>query len=151
MVRFKAVAPGRSRRIREITALTVREGGSTFLACFGNEHCFPLRKARSIMMNSSLILAGIPTLGMPEIIVILVIVLIIFGPKSLPSLGRALGNGLREFKSAASKFSDAINEEADRDSAQPPKPAPKLESDKKPTVSPAPKETVSQGTSTPNA
>ncbi len=51
---------------------------------------------------------GMP--GTPELIVILVIVLIIFGPKSLPTLGRSLGKGLREFKSASSKFTEALNE-----------------------------------------
>lgn len=39
-----------------------------------------------------------PTIGPLEIIIVLVIVLIIFGPKRLPDLGRSLGRGLREFK-----------------------------------------------------
>lgn len=39
-----------------------------------------------------------PTIGPLEIIIILVIVLLIFGPKRLPDLGRSLGRGLREFK-----------------------------------------------------
>jgi sec-independent protein translocase protein TatA len=38
------------------------------------------------------------TPGPLEIIVILVIVLIVFGPKRLPDLGRSLGRGMREFK-----------------------------------------------------
>ena len=37
-------------------------------------------------------------IGLPEILVLLVIVLIIFGPKKLPELGRSLGGGMREFK-----------------------------------------------------
>jgi sec-independent protein translocase protein TatA len=36
--------------------------------------------------------------GLPEIMIILVIALIVLGPKKLPDAGRALGNGLREFK-----------------------------------------------------
>jgi sec-independent protein translocase protein TatA len=40
----------------------------------------------------------IPGIGLPEIIIVLVIVLVIFGPKRLPDLGRSLGNGMREFK-----------------------------------------------------
>jgi sec-independent protein translocase protein TatA len=36
--------------------------------------------------------------GATELIIVLVIVLIIFGPKKLPQLGRSLGGGLREFK-----------------------------------------------------
>ena len=37
-------------------------------------------------------------IGLPEILVLLVIVLLIFGPKKLPELGRSLGRGMREFK-----------------------------------------------------
>jgi len=41
-----------------------------------------------------------PSLGAPEIVVILLIALIFFGPKRLPELGKGLGNGIREFKKA---------------------------------------------------
>lgn len=43
-------------------------------------------------------------LGMGEIIVILLLALILFGPQKLPELGRVIGNGLREFKKATSGF-----------------------------------------------
>lgn len=39
-----------------------------------------------------------PNIGAPEIIIVLVVVLLIFGPKRLPQLGRSLGGGMREFK-----------------------------------------------------
>lgn len=39
-----------------------------------------------------------PNIGPMEIIVVLIITLLIFGPKRLPDLGRSLGNGMREFK-----------------------------------------------------
>jgi sec-independent protein translocase protein TatA len=39
-----------------------------------------------------------PTPGPLEIIIVLVIVLIVFGPKRLPDLGKSLGRGMREFK-----------------------------------------------------
>ena len=39
-----------------------------------------------------------PNVGPVEIIIVLVIVLLIFGPKRLPDLGRSLGRGMREFK-----------------------------------------------------
>ncbi len=39
-----------------------------------------------------------PTPGLPEIAIILVIVLLIFGPKRLPDLGRSLGSGMKSFK-----------------------------------------------------
>ena len=38
------------------------------------------------------------SIGLPEIAIVLVIVLVIFGPKRLPDLGRSLGRGMREFK-----------------------------------------------------
>ena len=39
-----------------------------------------------------------PNIGAPELAIILVIVLVIFGPKRLPGLGKQLGTGMREFK-----------------------------------------------------
>jgi sec-independent protein translocase protein TatA len=43
-----------------------------------------------------------PNIGPTELIIVLVIVLVIFGPKRLPGLGRQLGSGLRDFKEAVS-------------------------------------------------
>jgi sec-independent protein translocase protein TatA len=39
-----------------------------------------------------------PNIGPLEIVIVLVVVLLIFGPKRLPQLGRSLGGGMREFK-----------------------------------------------------
>src|SRR5262245_26612772 len=41
-----------------------------------------------------------PQLGFSEMLVILVIALLVFGPKKLPELGKSLGKGIREFKKA---------------------------------------------------
>ena len=43
-----------------------------------------------------------PNIGFPEIVVLLVLALIIFGPKRLPELGKSLGKGIREFKESVS-------------------------------------------------
>jgi len=51
------------------------------------------------------------SLGMPEIIVILVIALIIFGPRKLPELGRSLGRGIAEFKKATNELQSTLEEE----------------------------------------
>ena len=64
------------------------------------------------------------TPGPLEIVIILVIVLIIFGPKRLPDLGRSLGHGMREFKdSVTGKDKDELPEQ----SADKPAPAPEPE------------------------
>jgi sec-independent protein translocase protein TatA len=41
-----------------------------------------------------------PNIGPLEIVVILIIALVVFGPKRLPELGRSMGKGIREFKSS---------------------------------------------------
>ena len=47
-----------------------------------------------------------PSVGFPELIVILVIALIVLGPKKLPEAGRAMGKGMREFKDSLSGMTD---------------------------------------------
>ncbi len=51
-------------------------------------------------------------IGMPELIIILVIALIVIGPKKLPEIARSLGKGLAEFKRASDDFRQNINDEA---------------------------------------
>ena len=47
-----------------------------------------------------------PNIGPLELIIVLVIVLVIFGPKRLPGLGRSLGTGMREFKDSVTGKSE---------------------------------------------
>ena len=64
-----------------------------------------------------------PNIGPLEIVIVLVIVLIIFGPKRLPDLGRSLGRGMREFKdSVTGKDRDEL--EAGEEQAEESKPEP---------------------------
>ena len=51
-----------------------------------------------------------PTPGPLEIVILLVIVLLIFGPKRLPDLGRSLGRGMREFKDSVTGKDDEPHE-----------------------------------------
>jgi sec-independent protein translocase protein TatA len=59
------------------------------------------------------------SLGMPELLLIMVIALLVFGPKKLPEVGRSLGKALREFKKTTEdikgKFEEQINAEEFKD------------------------------------
>lgn len=51
----------------------------------------------------------IPTLGPMELIVLLVIILILFGPGKLPEVFGALGNGVKQFKKASNTVTEELN------------------------------------------
>jgi sec-independent protein translocase protein TatA len=55
-----------------------------------------------------------PNIGPLEIAVVLIIVLIIFGPKRLPELGQSMGRGIREFKNSISGDKDKDEPEEKR-------------------------------------
>lgn len=92
-----------------------------------------------------------PTLGAPELIIILVIIILIFGVGKLPEVGQALGKGIREFRGAAENGED--DEVAPTKPAAPaapapspvaveaPRPAPSVEAPRQPVVT-APVATV---------
>jgi sec-independent protein translocase protein TatA len=54
----------------------------------------------------------IGSLGLPELLVILVIVIVIFGAKKLPDLGKSLGEGIRNFKGSINKDKDDSDDKA---------------------------------------
>ena len=51
------------------------------------------------------------SIGMPELMIIFVIALIIFGPRKLPELGRSMGKSLSEFKRASNDLRNTLDEE----------------------------------------
>ncbi len=51
------------------------------------------------------------SIGMPELIIIFVIALIIFGPRKLPELGKSLGKSIAEFKKASNELRNTLEEE----------------------------------------
>lgn len=73
-------------------------------------------------------------IGVPELLIVLAILLLIFGPKRLPGLGRQLGGGMREFKDSITGKGSGEDEDDDEKSARvappalPEAPAPASES-----------------------
>ena len=63
------------------------------------------------------------SIGMPELIIIFVIALIIFGPRKLPELGRSLGKSLAEFKRASNELKSTLEEEIRLEEQQKTEPA----------------------------
>jgi sec-independent protein translocase protein TatA len=50
-------------------------------------------------------------IGLPELVIIFVVALIIFGPRKLPELGRSLGKSIQEFKRASNELRSTLDEE----------------------------------------
>jgi TatA/E family protein of Tat protein translocase len=63
-------------------------------------------------------------IGLPELIIILVVALIVFGPKKLPDLARSLGKGMAEFRKATDDFKSSVNNDLkvdlDKEDSYPP-------------------------------
>ena len=87
-------------------------------------------------------------IGMPELIVVFVIALLVFGPKELPKIGKTIGKAMGEFRRASDELRDGIQREieaAERETQTPsptsPEPAPGASSDTEAAPAP-PVETV---------
>ena len=73
-----------------------------------------------------------PNIGPLEIIIVLVIVLVIFGPKRLPDLGRSLGTSMREFKDSVTGKDDDDDKQIDAGDSK----AEPVHAEKKPEATP---------------
>ena len=58
------------------------------------------------------------SIGMPELILIFVVALLVFGPKKLPDIGKSLGKGLAEFKRASDELKKTIENEIEQGKAE---------------------------------
>ena len=65
--------------------------------------------ALSLTVNLTLLFS----LGGPEIILVVLVVLLLFGAKKIPELARGMGKGIREFKEASKEIQQEIQTEAD--------------------------------------
>jgi sec-independent protein translocase protein TatA len=61
-------------------------------------------------MNTSIILAAFGPLGTPELIIIAILVLVLFGAKKLPTFARSLGKSMGEFKKAKDEFQRELDQ-----------------------------------------
>jgi TatA/E family protein of Tat protein translocase len=94
------------------------------------------------------------TLGGPELFLILVVALIVFGPRKLPEIGKSLGRMMNEFKKASNEFrqtledeveADKIRESVRLDAPAPAPPSPPAPADKTPEPVPVPAEPAAEG------
>lgn len=54
--------------------------------------------------------------GLPELLLILTIALLVFGPSKIPDIGKSLGKGIREFKKATQEIQKAVEADEDKKS-----------------------------------
>jgi sec-independent protein translocase protein TatA len=54
-----------------------------------------------------------PNVGPMELAIVLVLALLVFGPKKLPEIGKGLGQAMREFKKASREFMNSFNDESE--------------------------------------
>ena len=87
-------------------------------------------------------------LGGPEILLILVVALIIFGPKKLPDIGKSMGRMLAEFRKASNDFKRTLDEEVEAENAKPHPPVDAPAAEQLPTL-PPPEATVNRETPPP--
>ena len=78
----------------------------------------------TILMNTLPVIAGFGPLGTPELLIIGILVLILFGAKKLPMFARSLGKSMGEFKKAREEFESELHraqDEVERPTIQEPK------------------------------
>ena len=95
-------------------------------------------------------LASFMNLGGPDLLVILLIILVLFGAKKLPELARGLGQAIKEFQKAKDEFTDELHKAAPSDTAakgnQPPaSTVPRSDTPPSSAVRPDPNQAVNPG------
>ena len=70
------------------------------------------------MLGPMSLFALLPNLGGPDLIIILLIVLVLFGAKKLPELARGMGSAIKEFQKAKDEFTDELHSAGKTDAAK---------------------------------
>ena len=106
------------RNRRSIGAATTSglSGGRLFLdppegGSYNADRAHGARNDRALTLSIFKDFYMLGSIGMPELIIIFVIALIIFGPRKLPELGRSLGKSINEFKRASNELKNTLDEE----------------------------------------
>jgi sec-independent protein translocase protein TatA len=81
------------------------------------------------------------SIGFPELLVIFVIALIVFGPRRLPEIGKALGQGINEFKRASRDLQSRLEQEIEQDRQASTTATPEAAAPANPPQTPPPAET----------
>ncbi len=81
------------------------------------------------------------SIGFPELLVIFVIALIVFGPRRLPEIGKALGQGINEFKRASKDLQNRLEQEIEEDRQASTTATPEAAAPANPPQTPPPAET----------
>lgn len=81
------------------------------------------------------------SIGFPELVVIFVIALIVFGPRRLPEIGKALGQGINEFKRASKDLQNRLEDEIEQDRRASTTATPEAAAPANPPQTPPPAET----------
>jgi sec-independent protein translocase protein TatA len=93
-------------------------------------------------------LASLMNFGGPDLIIILLIVLVLFGAKKLPELAKGLGQAIKEFQKAKDEFSDELHKSGDataqKPNVQPPQ-STVARTDTAPAAQPDPNQNVNPG------
>ena len=90
------------------------------------------------------LLASFMNLGGPDLLVILLIILVLFGAKKLPELAKGLGQAIKEFQKAKDEFSDELHK-AGNDTPKTIPPASTVAQNPTPPAQPDPNQTVNPG------
>ena len=92
------------------------------------------------------ILGSFMNLGGPDLLVILLIILVLFGAKKLPELARGLGQAIKEFQKAKDEFTDELHKAGQTDTAKTTPPQSTVPQNPASGVQPDPNQTVNPGT-----